>query len=117
MTGRLEAFAKANDVRYFLFNFTDIRGMRRSRLAPAAARIGRPVLSSNCCLARALRREMKRASLELPVYLGGRLNQVPESSNTSLPVDVSAQLREIGCRPCAGVEEMLRHLTEPEREA
>ena len=69
--------------------------------------------------ARALRREMKRASLELPVYLGGRLNQVPESSNTSLPVDVSAPLREIGCRPCAGVEEMLRHLSgsEAEREA
>ena len=62
--------------------------------------------------ARALRREMKSASLELPVYLGGRLNQVPEGSNTSLPVDVTAKLREIGCRPCADVEEMLRHLSE-----
>ena len=37
MTGKLEAFAKANDVRYFLFNFTDIRGMQRSKLVPAAA--------------------------------------------------------------------------------
>ena len=64
--------------------------------------------------ARALRREMKSASLELPVYLGGRLNQVPESSNTSLPVDVTAKLREIGCRPCADTEEMLRHLSKPD---
>ena len=37
MTGKLEAFANANDVRYFLFNFTDIRGMQRSKLVPAAA--------------------------------------------------------------------------------
>ncbi len=37
MTGILEAFAKANSVRYFLFNFTDIRGMQRSKLVPAAA--------------------------------------------------------------------------------
>ncbi len=37
MTGKLEAFAKANDVRYFLFNFTDMRGMQRSKLVPAAA--------------------------------------------------------------------------------
>ena len=65
--------------------------------------------------ARALRREMKRAALELPVYFGGRLNQVPEGSNTSLPVDVSARLREIGCRPCADIDEMLRHLSKPDR--
>ena len=64
--------------------------------------------------ARALRREMKSASLELPVYLGGRLNQVPEGSNTSLPVDVTANLRDIGCRPCADIEEMLRHLSKPD---
>ena len=64
--------------------------------------------------ARALRREMTNASFELPVYLGGRLNQVPEGSNTSLPVDVTAQLREIGCRPCVDVEEMLRHLSGPD---
>ncbi len=37
MTGVLEAFAKANGIRYFLFNFTDLRGMQRSKLVPAAA--------------------------------------------------------------------------------
>ena len=63
MTGKQEAFAKANDVRYFLFNFTDIRGMRRSELAPAAARIGRPVMSSRYCLAWALRREPGEGAL------------------------------------------------------
>ena len=64
--------------------------------------------------ARALRREMKSVSHELPVYLGGRLNQVPEGSNTSLPVDVTAKLREIGCQPCTDIEEMLRHLSKPD---
>ena len=63
MTGKLEAFAEANDVRYFLFNFTDIRGMQRSRLAPAAARIGRPELSSSYCLAWALRRQLGEDAL------------------------------------------------------
>ena len=37
MTGKLAAFAKAKGIRYFLFNFTDLRGMQRSKLVPAAA--------------------------------------------------------------------------------
>ncbi len=37
MTGKLDAFAKQHGVKYFLFNFTDIRGMQRSKLVPAAA--------------------------------------------------------------------------------
>ena len=34
---KLEAFAKERGVRYFLFNFTDLRGMQRSKLVPAQA--------------------------------------------------------------------------------
>ncbi|MEX1081000.1 MAG: type III glutamate--ammonia ligase [Halofilum sp. (in: g-proteobacteria)] len=34
---KLEAFAKQNNIKYFLFNFTDLRGMQRSKLVPAAA--------------------------------------------------------------------------------
>lgn len=37
MTNRLEAFAKERDIKYFLFNFTDLRGVQRSKLVPAAA--------------------------------------------------------------------------------
>ncbi len=34
---KLEAFAKENDIKYYLFNFTDLRGVQRSKLVPAAA--------------------------------------------------------------------------------
>ena len=37
MASKLEAFAKKNGVKYFLFNFTDLRGMQRSKLVPAQA--------------------------------------------------------------------------------
>ncbi len=37
MTSRLEAFAKERNIKYFLFNFTDLRGVQRSKLVPAAA--------------------------------------------------------------------------------
>ena len=37
MASKLEAFAKKNGVKYFLFNFTDLRGMQRSKLVPAEA--------------------------------------------------------------------------------
>ena len=43
----------------------------------------------------------------LPVFAGGRLNQIPRDSNTSLPVDVTPELRARGAIPCARVEEML----------
>ena len=41
-----------------------------------------------------LQKEMARAGLDIPVFVGGRLNQVPDGSNTSLPVDVGAELAE-----------------------
>jgi len=37
MTSKLEAFAKENGIKYFLFNFTDLRGTQRSKLVPAGA--------------------------------------------------------------------------------
>ena len=37
MTGVLERFAAERGVRYFLFNFTDLRGMQRSKLVPVSA--------------------------------------------------------------------------------
>ena len=40
MAVALEAFAKTNKIKYFLFNFTDLRGVQRSKLVPASAAPG-----------------------------------------------------------------------------
>ena len=40
MAGKLEAFAKKHGIAYFLFNFTDLRGVQRSKLVPASAAPG-----------------------------------------------------------------------------
>ena len=42
--------------------------------------------------ARALLNELDARGLELPVLIGGRLNQIPDQTNSSLPVDVTTQL-------------------------
>ncbi len=42
---------------------------------------------------------------QIPVLIGGRLNQVPDSSNTSLPVDVGEQLIAAGALVCREIEE------------
>ena len=50
------------------------------------------------------------AGLTLPVFIGGKLNQVPEVSNTSLPVDVSTELERAGALPCQSISEFLSRL-------
>ncbi|MEM9471740.1 MAG: cobalamin-dependent protein [Pseudomonadota bacterium] len=42
---------------------------------------------------------------QIPVLIGGRLNQVPDSSNTSLPVDVGDQLTASGALVCREIED------------
>ena len=54
-----------------------------------------------------LRAEMGRIGLDIPVFVGGRLNQIPAGSNTSLPVDVSAEIAEAGARVCHDMGDML----------
>jgi hypothetical protein len=39
------------------------------------------------------------------VLIGGRLNQVPSGSNSSLPVDVSAELAAGGAIVCREIED------------
>ena len=63
----------------------------------------------------ALRRELAEMELDIPIFVGGRLNQVPEGSNTSLPVDVTNELREAGCIACDRIEQMLERLAEAPR--
>ena len=50
------------------------------------------------------------AKLPVPVLIGGRLNQIPEQTNTSLPVDVSAELSGAGARVCASIDDMVPQL-------
>jgi len=43
----------------------------------------------------------------LPVLMGGKLNEIPQDSNSSLPVDVTAQIKATGAHPCADLDDML----------
>ncbi len=57
--------------------------------------------------ARNVLQELKDRGKTLPVIVGGRLNEVPEQTNTGLPVDVTGHLAELGSIPCSSVEELL----------
>ena len=61
------------------------------------------------CLS-ALRAELARAGLDLPIFIGGKLNQMPDDGLASMPIDVSAQLRGLGAFVCTRVEDMLNEL-------
>lgn len=50
---------------------------------------------------RQLLQELETAGLKIPVLIGGRLNQIPKDSNSSLPVDVTDALQELGAYPCS----------------
>jgi methylmalonyl-CoA mutase cobalamin-binding subunit len=50
---------------------------------------------------------LRRAGLDVPVLIGGRLNQIPDGSNTSLPVDVGGDLREAGAIVCRQASELV----------
>jgi methylmalonyl-CoA mutase cobalamin-binding subunit len=55
---------------------------------------------------KSLRRELDRLGLQIPVYMGGRLNQGVEGQ--ALPVDVTADLEGLGLIPCQTIPELLQ---------
>jgi methylmalonyl-CoA mutase cobalamin-binding subunit len=57
---------------------------------------------------KALRRELDRLRLQIPVYMGGRLNQGVEGQ--ALPVDVTADLEGLGLIPCQTIPELLQQV-------
>jgi methylmalonyl-CoA mutase cobalamin-binding subunit len=59
---------------------------------------------------RCLRRELDRHPTAPAILIGGRLNQLPDASNSSLPVDVEAELRVAGAVPCAAAADLVGHL-------
>ena len=60
----------------------------------------------------ALKRELEGRGLAIPVLIGGRLNQIPETSNTSLPVEVGDELAALGAIVCREVEDALPALVD-----
>ena len=53
---------------------------------------------------------LERAGASLPVCIGGRLNQIPEDSNSGLPVDVTDELAGLGVIPCPTPEGLVAEL-------
>ena len=54
--------------------------------------------------------ELEGLGIAIPVFVGGRINQVRAGSNTILPTDVSDAVAALGVRVCVDVESMLRAL-------
>jgi hypothetical protein len=42
----------------------------------------------------------------MAVLVGGRLNEVPDDSNSGLPVDVTDDLKALGCLTCRDLDEL-----------
>lgn len=57
--------------------------------------------------ARKTRTALAEAGREVPLFIGGRLNEVFDAGGEPLPVDVADDIRQLGARPCATVEEFL----------
>ena len=57
-----------------------------------------------------LRRELGERSSDLPVFIGGKLNRIPDGTNTSLPVDISNEIAAAGAIVCTAVDGMISEL-------
>ena len=51
--------------------------------------------------------EARERGLDLPVLVGGRLNQIPDNTNTSLPVDVGESLARLGVAVCRDASDLV----------
>ena len=84
-----------------------------NKLAAQAAETGADCIAVSTFngIALAYVRNLKSAladlGLAVPILIGGRLNQIPENSNTSLPVDVSAELALEGVTVCKELEDVV----------
>lgn len=57
-----------------------------------------------------VRAELEDQNISLPIFVGGKLNQVNDDDHSSLPVDVSDDLRQLGVIVCISVEDLLTEL-------
>ncbi|MGF7159411.1 methylmalonyl-CoA mutase cobalamin-binding domain/chain [Rhodoligotrophos appendicifer] len=58
-----------------------------------------------------LKADMKRIGLDIPVFVGGKLNRIPDGSNSSLPVEIGSEIAASGAIVCSTVDAMLERLT------
>ena len=58
---------------------------------------------------------LREAGVDVPVLIGGRLNQIPEGSNSSLPVDVGDELAAAGAVVCREAAELVPRLARQRR--
>ena len=56
--------------------------------------------------------EIAKPENNVPMFIGGKLNQVLTSSNSDLPVDVTNELINKGAIVCKNVEDFYAPLTE-----
>ncbi len=56
--------------------------------------------------------ELKERGLSLPVLIGGQLNEIPEQSDSSLPVDVAPELERQGAVVCRSIDDAMPALIE-----
>ena len=63
-----------------------------------------------------LREAMDHMGHEVPIFVGGKLNEVPDDSPSSMPEDVTQELDELGAVVCLRVEDMLGRLVEMAKE-
>jgi methylmalonyl-CoA mutase cobalamin-binding subunit len=61
---------------------------------------------------RQLRTSLSEQNIDVPILMGGKTNQIPQGSNTSLPVDVSDKLVEEGALVCRKIEDMVPYLVQ-----
>jgi methylmalonyl-CoA mutase cobalamin-binding subunit len=57
-----------------------------------------------------LRGALSERGRDVPIFIGGRLNEIMEDSGGSLPVEVSEEIRQSGATPCRGVEDLVNAL-------
>ena len=63
-----------------------------------------------------MRSEMESLGIATPIFIGGKLNRIPDDSETSLPEDVAGELKDLGVHVCLRVEDMLEELARMARE-
>lgn len=59
---------------------------------------------------RSLREELQGLGISPLIFIGGRLNQIPDDSPNSMPVDVSGELHALDAYVCTRPEDMLKQL-------
>ena len=63
-----------------------------------------------------LNQELDKQECKVPIFIGGKLNQVLLSSNSDLPVDITNELADRGAIVCLNVEDFYAPLAKIARE-